>query len=371
MQKYRDQLDELRREFSVRDLPDIRFFQFGMGNRKKLIYKNGTLYDPFTGEMYRVWPMQSEKIIPNEYRVIISTESGRDVVIFENESGMFIREGSKTLQVEQTDALVKLPEFERYRYSEVLKVLHHEILINIVDSKPLPNFLVYSNPWRRDGAMMAMCLDSTGNLSLIRDWVMSIRDPYDRNNAGETEADNLGQTLFLVSLFSDMTHPVVPAILKEILHYEVRSGQEVYICGRSDFHEVPAYQTKWLKYGLLSLGLPDHYTIPKVQDDYASLFWWHYRESYLTGTTDAYEEWGMDKDPYPKYPYIGWAADHFHGKRRNAISNRDYPLSWEQDASQADYSGMKPIDEIFVKERISIPHTWHASEMFLYLLEFK
>ncbi len=106
--------------------------------------------------------------------------------------------------------------FKAYKYSEVLKVLHHEILINILDSKPLPNYLVYSNPWRRDAAMMAMCLDSTGNLQLIENWVMSIDDPYDRNNAGETEADNLGQTLYLVSLFSDTTHPVVQKILKEI-----------------------------------------------------------------------------------------------------------------------------------------------------------
>ena len=34
----------------------------------------------------------------------------------------------------------------------------------------------------------------------------------------------------------------------------------------------------------------------------------------MPGTLDAYEEWGMDKDLYPEYPYIGWAADHFHRK---------------------------------------------------------
>ncbi len=151
----------------------------------------------------------------------------------------------------------------------------------------------------------------------------------------------------------------------------MKTGHEIFIKGRSDFHDAPVYQTKWLKYGLRSLGIPDKYTIPQLQDNYSSLFWWAYKESYTPGTLDAYEEWDMDKDPYPKYPYIGWAADHFHGKRRNAIGNRDYPLTWEQDAGQADYTGMKILNDIYVNQKISTPHTWHASEVFLYLLEFK
>jgi hypothetical protein len=371
LEEYRKQLNELRREFSVRDLPDVPFFQFGMGNRKKLMYKNGKLFDPFSGELYYKWSVNCETIIPNEYRVDILTSEGMQVSIFENETGVYILEGKKSRKIGNTDVPLNLPAFKAYKYSEVLKVLHHEILINILDSKPLPNYLVYSNPWRRDAAMMAMCLDSTGNLQLIKNWVMHMDDPYDRNNAGETEADNLGQTLYLVSLFSDTTHPVVQKIIKEIPRYEIKTGHDIFIKGRSDFHDAPVYQTKWLKYGLRSLGIPDKYTIPQLQDNYSSLFWWAYKESYMPGTLDAYEEWGMDKDLYPEYPYIGWAADHFHGKRRNAISNRDYPLTWEQDAGQADYTGMKTLDDIYVNQKISTPHTWHASEVFLYLLEFK
>ena len=64
----------------------------------------------------------------------------------------------------------------------------------------------------------------------------------------------------------------------------------------------------------------------------------------------------------------GWAADHFHGLKRNPISNRDYPLSWEIQASQADYNGMKIIDNQYANEKNASPHTWHASEMFLYLI---
>ena len=83
--------------------------------------------------------------------------------------------------------------------------------------------------------MMAMCLDSTGNLQLIKNWVMNIDDPYDRNNAGETEADNLGQTLYLVSLFSDTTHPVVQKILKEIPRFEIKTGYDIFIKGKMIF----------------------------------------------------------------------------------------------------------------------------------------
>ena len=69
--------------------------------------------------------------------------------------------------------------------------------------------------------MMAMCLEVTGNINLIKEWALSLSDPYDRNNGGETEADNLGQTLFILSFFTDRNHPLVAKILKESRKYEV------------------------------------------------------------------------------------------------------------------------------------------------------
>ena len=111
--------------------------------------------------------------------------------------------------------------------------------------------------------MMAMCLETTGNLGLIKDYVMGIEDPYDHNNVdhstgiAENEQDNLGQTLYLVSLFSDRNHPVVAKILGELPRYEAVDRNETYISGRSDFQVVPGYQTRWLKFGLKALGLDD------------------------------------------------------------------------------------------------------------------
>ena len=210
--------------------------------------------------------------------------------------------------------------------------------------------------------MMAMALKATGNLDVIREWILGLRDPYDRNNGGESEADNLGQALYLISLVSDRSHPLVAGILAEVRRLEVVQGGAKFIQGRSDFAEHPVYQTKWLKFGLRGVGLADDYTIPPQPDSYSALFWWDYRDAHVRGN---------DSRDRGNYPYLGWACDHFHGEKGSPISTRDYPLTWEQKASQAKYPGMDVIDPIFAEHRIAAPHTWHAAEVLLYLLEMR
>jgi len=51
------------------------------------------------------------------------------------------------------------------------------------------------------------------------------------------------------------------------------------------------------------------------------------------------------------------------------LCGEGYPLSWEASASQADYEGMRAVSAEYVARRICAPHTWHAAEMFLYLME--
>jgi hypothetical protein len=293
----------------------------------------------------------------------MNLKDGNKVTIMEDQEGVWIIQNSEKELVPGTSGEIILPDFSGFRYPGILKVLHHEILINIVDSKPLPNFLVYSNPWRRDGAMMAMCLKETGNIGLIKDWALSLTDPYDRNNAGETEADNLGQTLFILSFFADSTFPLVSKILNEAERFEVKTDSGKYLKGRSDFHDAPVYQTKWMKYGLKALNMKDNYIIPDLYDDYSALFWMDFRDSYKKGTKDA--------DDKRDYPYLGWACDHFHNTGTSPVSNRNYPLTWEIYASQAKYKGMSVIDTVYVNSRNASPHTWHASEIFLYLTELK
>jgi hypothetical protein len=365
LQVYRTQLDSFRDEFGgIYQLPDVSFYLFGMGNRDKYLYKNGELRNCKTGIVEKFWDFTIEIIVPNAYAVYGITKTSIEVIIHEDQDGIWILDTRGKTRINKQNSKVILPSFDDHRYSEILKVLHQEILANIVDSKPLPNLFVYNKPWRRDAAMMAMCLDLTGNLDLIRDWVLSLEEPYDYNNGKkqghpEAEADNLGQTLYLLSLFTDKKNITVERVLKEIPRWLVEDNGAKYIKGRSDFQEVPVYQTKWLIYGLDKLEIVHDYSIPDIPDNYSSLFWWAYKEYHKKGN-----EWTDEK-----YPYIGWARDHFYNTANGLISNRDYPLTWESNASQANYEGMQMISSEFSEKKISVPHTWHSAEVFLYLYD--
>ena len=341
------------------DVPDVKFFLFGMGARAKLLYRHGTLFDARTGRELHRWKVRREIIVPPDYTVALETDEGASIVLREDAEAIWLDQGGQRTALEGTRSAVRLPDFAGKKFPQVLRVLHQELLVNIVEAGPVPNFFVYNKPWYRDGAMVALALKETGNLDLLKPWILSLREPFDRNNKGETEPDNLGQALFLVSLVSDRNHPLVAKVLAEVPRFEKSDDTGKHIRGRSDFGEHPVYQTKWLKYGLRALGLPDPYVVPKVEDGYSALFWMDYREQHVPG---------KDSDDRGRYPYLGWACDHFHGTRKSPLSNRDYPLTWEAHASGAHYDGLKIIAPILAERKISPPHTWHAAEAFLLLL---
>ena len=359
---YRAELDRLRAEFGgTRDLPDERFFLFGMGLREKYFYRAGALLRAPGAEPVRRWDVAEEIILPADYTVILRTRAGETVRIGEDERGLWLEDAGGRAALPGTQAPVKLPRFEGHRFPQVLRVLHQELLFNVTTNGPVPNLFVYRKPWYRDGAMMALAFRETGNLEVVRSWILGLRQPYDRNNAGETEADNLGQALFLVSLVSNTNHPLVASVLGEVLKHERILDGAKFIQGRSDFAEHPVYQTKWLKYGLRALGLADGYTIPQRKDSYSALFWMDYKNAYVPGDADEREN----------YPYLGWACDHFHRAKKSPISNRDYPLTWEAKASQADYKAISALSPEYARRRLAAPHTWHAAEVFLYLWEMR
>jgi hypothetical protein len=332
------------------------FFLFGMGARRKLLYKEGQLLDALTLELLKQWNVLEEHIQPALYRLELSTKEG-EVLLEEDETGVRLEEkgGREFL----TQGPLHLPTFDESPHRDLLRVLHHEILINIVDGKPLPNLFVYDKPWYRDAATMALVLERTNNVHLIKEWVKNLREPFDRNNAGHREPDNLGQALYLISLVADRSHPLVEPIMSTVKAFQ----KDNHIVGLSDFAEHPVYQTKWLKFGLHRLGLEDSFTIPAVYDSYSSLFWMDYREQHVDGPRFS-EELGR------LYPYLTWAEAHFYNAEPPFhLVNSDYPLSWEAQASQATYAGMAPISERHVTAKRCVPHTWHAGEMFLYLLE--
>ena len=356
---YVENLDLLHKEHpNQRVMENLKFFLFGMGDRQKLIYQQGVLKDAKTGSVLKKWKVKKEVIVPSEYLVYLETADDKKIRIQENEKGVYVSEGSKSMPVSLSK--LKLPDFKGYKYAPILRTLHHEVLINVDEGLPVPNFFVYKKPWFRDAAIMGMVLKQTGNLHVIKDWIMQIRDPFDRNNHGISEADNPGEVLFLISLVSDKNHPAVKRTLDSVEQFK----KENFIEGKTDYAFHPVFQTKWIKYGLKSLGLSDNYSIPKIYDSYSSLFWWDYKDQHVDGR--RFEEGSSFN-----YPYLVWAEDHFFGETKGILSNQNYPLSWESKASDAYYPGLEVLDNKLIAQKLSPPHTWHASEMFLLLSEFK
>jgi hypothetical protein len=337
-------------------LPKVNFFLFGMGNRDKFLYRDGKLFNALTGEAVRQWEVLKETILPSEYTVKLNISDGKEIIITEDQIAVWIQEGAKRLSL--TEGAINLPKFEGHPQAGLLRILLHEILINIVDTKPVPNFMVYSKPWYRDAAMVAMCLEKTENLHLIKPWILKLEEPFDRNNAGNREPDNLGQVLYLISLVSGSSHPLV----KKVLHTIPEFQKGKHLDGSTDFSKHPVYQTKWLKFGLQALGLEDSYEIPEVFDSYSALFWMDFKKEHVDGRS-------FSKNGITNYPYLGWAEAHFHGRPAPMPVEEQYPLTWEARASQAKYDGMKLVSKEYTDRKICAPHSWHAAEMFLYLLD--
>jgi hypothetical protein len=63
------------------DVPDVKFFLFGMGARTKLLYREGILFDARSGRELQRWKVRREIIVPPDYLVSWtahwSDESGR------------------------------------------------------------------------------------------------------------------------------------------------------------------------------------------------------------------------------------------------------------------------------------------------------
>lgn len=341
-----------------------QFLLFGMANRRKFLYvQGGRLLDALTFEPMRMWDIERETIAAPEYRVDIGTTRGKSATVYEDEDGVWLDEDGRRECLTRGSHL-HLPRFEGHRYASWLRALHGEILVNIMPFGPVPNLWVYPRPWYRDAAMMLMCLKETGNLSLVESWVMGLHKVWDRNNAGDAEADNLGQVLFMVSLFGATKHPIIEKVLKALPDYQ----NEDYIVGRTDYAQHPVYQTKWLKLGLKALGLDDPYRIPAVQDSYSSLFWMDFKDEHVPGPRFSAKTRVL-------YPYLNWAEAHFYGEPPpESLDVLVPPLTREGSGSEAEYWRLAPLVDVGaitaqqLGDRTCTPHTWHAAEMFLYLL---
>jgi hypothetical protein len=264
------------------------------------------------------------------------------------------------MEIIMAESRLSLPSFEGKKYAPILRVLLHEILMNIDEGLPLANFMVYQKPTYRNAVMSVLVMKQTNNLNLISNWVAGLKEPYDRSIEGSAEIDNLGQALYIISMVSDSKHPLIEKILEEADGYK----NSDYIEGKTNDTFHPVYQTKWIKFGLKSLGILDNYTIPLIYDNYSPVFWLDYKVQNVGGRQ-------FDEVTSLNSPYLTWAEDHTFNQKRGIVSLSDYPLTWESESKLANYAGMNVIDPIYAQNRICATHAWHAAEMFLLLMEQK
>ena len=129
---YRAELGQFRRDFGgAHDLPDEKFFLFGMGLRTKLLYKTGALLNAQSGQLIRRWDVSDEIILPAEYSVVLRIKSGGEVRLVEDENGVWVEEAGKRTAIPGTSARVRLPNFAAFKYPAVMRVLHQELLVNV------------------------------------------------------------------------------------------------------------------------------------------------------------------------------------------------------------------------------------------------
>ena len=144
------------------DVPDVRFFLFGMGARTKLLYRDGTLFDAKSGRELHQWKVRREIIVPPDYTVALEMEEGAAIFLREDSEAVWLEQGGQRTALEGTKSAVRLPDFAGKKFPQVLRVLHQELLVNIVEAGPVPNFFVYDKPWYRDGAMVALVQSRRG-----------------------------------------------------------------------------------------------------------------------------------------------------------------------------------------------------------------
>ena len=174
LQEYRQNLTHLRPQYPTQDsLPDLHFFLFGMGNRMKLIYRDGRLLNARTGNIERQWDVQEEIIVPSEYTVQLELRPtpgslAQTVQIREDEAGVWILQtGQRTRLIRGTRSPLNLPRFANTPNGPVLRVLHQEVLINIFDGQPLTNFFVFDAPIPPDVPRIVAVLRLTDNVELV------------------------------------------------------------------------------------------------------------------------------------------------------------------------------------------------------------
>ena len=336
-----------------------KYYFFGLGNRRKLMFKNDSLIDLETGEKLYSWNITNQLIIPNQYTVIIETISNNYIKIYEDNDGIHYNINGEDMIIEGTDTKINLYNFDNQKWANTKKVLYSEILFNIKNSRIYPNIIVYDNPWYRDAAMASMVLKVTNNTDLISDWINNINEIYDKQNRGISEPDNLGELLYIISTQDNPNTELISRIEKEANLLAENNELGYYLTGQTDFSAKPLYQNLWYQCGINNLKRNFSFNIKNVSDEYEVLTWW--MNNKITKNKKVITD--------INYPYLSIAAYHKLQKGTFPMNSNLYPLSWEKSASEANYQAMKILDNYYANNYISPIHTWTAAEMLLLLLD--
>lgn len=359
---YQRQLKDMRNEYIVKSYEDrteeekLKIFYFGLANRRKILYKEGKLIDIKTQEIIKEFDYEEELIVPNEYTVLLKNKNGNIYKIYENEKGIYITENGKEIILEKSSQTLNLPEFENYKYSELLKVLHQEILFNIDGEIPKPNLVGYDTAWYRDTMLGTKVLEITNNTHLLIEWVKSIDSIYDYSRSENIkETDNLGELLYIIGAIGVERKDLIKDIKEEINNIKQPDGS---IKGNVDGLIQAYYPTVLALYGAEKAGISLNLAVPQYDDGYAKLTW-YYKYTIASNNTIHTKY----------YPYINWAFYHYSPYSTLYILDEEYPLSYEGGDTSTPGRVEEEcfISQYYCEKQLYLSHMWHASEMFLFL----
>lgn len=361
-EKYSYQLKELKNEFMIESYEEreepIGVMYFGMADRRKMVYKNGKLIDGKTHEIIRQFDYDEELIIPNEYTVILKKD-GTLYRITEDKNGVYLYTNNDKEKLSEGNIKLNLPDFSDRKYSEILKVLHQEILFNIDGSEPKPNVFGYKQAYYRDAMLVSMALETTNNVSVLNNWVRKLDKIYDNSRSDDIdETDNLGELLYIIGATGVDRPDLIDRIQREIRRLKDENG---YISGMVDGQIQTYYPTLLAIFGAKKAGIDVNLSYPINDDAYAKLTWY---SDYRVQTNILYSG--------SLYPYLSWGFYHYSGYGKLFMLDEIYPLTYEGGENSPDYKLDKLcfISDYYCEHDLYISHLWTASEMLLFLKDF-
>ena len=365
LNKYKKQIIDMKNTYNVKYFIEpkepIGIFYFGMGDRKKIVYKDGKLIDLKTKEIIKEVDYSDELIVPNEYSVLLKDKKDNVYLIEENEDGIFFSKNNDKEKIVESGKEIHLPEYDGMRYSEILKVLHQEVLFNIDGSEPRPNIIGYYKPFYRDAMVATMVLEDTDNVHLIADWVKNLDSIYDYARSSEIkEPDNLGELLYMIGATKVDRDDLVEEVLDEIENIRTEDNM---IHGNIDSAEQKYYPTAIALFGEEKLGIKPNLSLGNIDDVYGKLTWYYHNPNMI---------WAQFIDA-PLFPYLGWAQRHYTEHGLVYMLDEIYPLSYEAGTPKPGYKA-EPycfISEFYCENVTHISHLWDASEKYLFLKEQK